>query len=33
VSGQYSVHTTEAALREGEARIDKIGRALVRRND
>jgi len=33
VSGQYSVHTTDAALREGEARIDKIGRALARRND
>jgi redox-sensitive bicupin YhaK (pirin superfamily) len=33
VSGQYSVHTTEAALREGEAHIDKIGRALVRRKD
>lgn len=33
VSGQYSVHTTEAALREGEARIDEIGRALLRRTD
>jgi redox-sensitive bicupin YhaK (pirin superfamily) len=32
VLGDYSVHTTDAALREGEARIEKIGRALPRRN-
>jgi hypothetical protein len=27
VLGNYSVHTTDAALREGEARIEEVGRA------
>lgn len=31
VLGNYSVHTSSASLREGEARIERIGRSLSRR--